>query len=287
MISDQSLKELIVFSRQGTLAKTAASLNLTEPAITHALKKLEAELQVKLFIRRQNKIYLTETGKFTARQAQTILAAKQKFIKQVHHFEQNERFVTVAANAPGPLIVLHRLADSHLLIKKQFVATNFRQMLLEKQITCLLINHPLTDQSITAVYLGTENMSVNLPQNDPLAHYPSLTYKMLAGRTIMSPQAIGFWQNIYQQQVPNGKFIYQKEDNDYSEILKYSALPFFTTNLTHLNQYWVDHLPQNRINLPLTDAIAHQKFYACFLKENARRLRPLVTKLQQQWAKVN
>ena len=39
-------------------------------------------------------------------------------------------------------------------------------------------------RDITSIYLGTENMSVNLPQNNPLANKKELSYQSLKGKTI-------------------------------------------------------------------------------------------------------
>lgn len=288
MIGSSLLQALVAFAQEGTVAKTAQRLHLTQPAVSHALKQIEAALGVKLFIRHPNRIYLNETGKFTARQAKKILLVNQDFVRRVHHFDESQRTVTIAANAPGPLIVLKSLPRmTHVLVRPKFVSRHFAKLLTESQVTCLLINRPLSNRDITNTYLGTENMSVNLPQNDPLASKRSLTYQSLSGRTIVSSRAIGFWQNIYQKQVPKGKFIYQKQNADYTQILKYSALPFFTTNLTQLDQYWQVNLPKNRLTLAISDPIAHQKFYACFLKRNKRRLAPLLQQLRAQWVKVD
>lgn len=283
MIDNRLLKTLVVFAEEGTLAKTAFRLHLTQPAITHSLKELEQELQIELFLRKPNKIYLNETGKFTARAAKKLLIANDDFVRQVKLFDQDERTITIAANAPGPLIVARALQDNHLQIRSHFIEKNFAQKLMTRQITCLLLNQPLCSRNLTSLYLGNEKMSVNLPQNDPLAHQQKLTFKMLAGKSILSTQQIGFWQKIYEKNVPHGQFIYQKENKVYSEILKYSAFPFFTTNLTKLDPYWNKSLPHNRITRPLTDAVAQQKFYACFLKRNQVRLQPFLQQMRQKW----
>ena len=87
--------------------------------------------------------------------------------------------------------------------------------------------------------------------------------------------------------IPDSKIIFQDESTDYSEILQYSVLPFFTTNLTSLDSQWGNNLPNNRSVRPLSDEVAHQKFYACYLKQNQTRLMPLIEKLQDQWNKYD
>ncbi|MDT7013742.1 transcriptional regulator [Levilactobacillus namurensis] len=103
----------------------------------------------------------------------------------------------------------------------------------------------------------------------------------------MSPQGIGFWHRIYQEQMPDAKFIYQDQSQVYSEILNYSSLPFFTTNLTNPADDWGMGLPQDRIVKPLTDKLAHQQFYAAFLTRHQERLHPLIERLQDQWDRLD
>ncbi len=55
-----------------------------------------------------------------------------------------------------------------------------------------------------------------------------------------------------------------------ARFLQYSVLPFFTTNLTSLDSQWGLNLPNNRSVRPLKDEVAHQKFYACYLKNKIK-----------------
>lgn len=287
MIEYYLLEELVTFARVGTLAKTADALGLTQPAVTHSMKKLEDQLGVKLFERKPNKIYLTETGKYTARQAKILLDDNINFTEKVHQFEKNQVTITIAANAPGPLIVLRSLNNKQIKIEDNLLQGDSENLLAEGQITCFLTNHPLEMRDITSVYLGTERMSVNLPKQSDLAKQKELSFTDLKGKTLISPANIGFWQKIYETEIPDAKLIYQNKSNEYREILNYSVLPYFTTNITRLDKTFGLNLPGNRIMIPLKDKIAQQKFYACFLRQNKKRLMPLIDELQDQWAKVD
>lgn len=131
-------------------------------------------------------------------------------------------------------------------------------------------------------------MSINLPAENELGKSKELSFKMLKGKTILSPSPIGFWTKIYHDEIPDSKIIFQDKTKEYSEILHYSVLPFFTTNLTILDtQQQKYQLPSNRIIRLLKDKIAHQKFYACYLKQNKKRVMPLIEKLQDQWSKFD
>ena len=287
MIENYLLEELVTFAKYGTVAKTAEVLGLTQPAVTHSMKKLEEDLGVTLFIRKPNKLYLSETGKYTAREAKKLIDDNLDFTKRVKQFEKDQTTLIVGVNAPGPGIVLRSLHDQNIQIVSDLVESNFENLLADHQVTCLLLNFPIEDRDITSTYLGTESMSVNLPAECNLNQYKELSFRMLKGKTILSPSPIGFWTKIYQDEIPDSKIIFQNESSEYSEILQYSVLPFFTTNLTSLDSQWGLNLPNNRSVRPLKDEVAHQKFYACYLKQNKDRVQPLIEKLQDQWSKYD
>lgn len=287
MIENYLLEELVTFAEYGTVAKTAEVLGLTQPAVTHSMKKLEEDLGVTLFIRKPNKLYLSETGKYTAREAKKLIDDNLDFTKRVKQFEKDQTTLIVGVNAPGPGIVLRSLHDQNIQIVSDLVESNFENLLADHQVTCLLLNFPTEDRDITSTYLGTESMSVNLPAECNLNQHKELSFKMLKGKTILSPSPIGFWTKIYQDEIPDSKIIFQNESSEYSEILQYSILPFFTTNLTSLDSQWGLNLPNNRSVRPLKDEVAHQKFYARYLKQNKDRVQPLIEKLQDQWGKYD
>ncbi|MCH4004875.1 LysR family transcriptional regulator [Lactobacillus crispatus] len=287
MIENYLLEELVAYAKYGTIAKTAEFLGLTQPAVTHSMKKLEEELGVKLFIRKPNKLYLSETGKYTARKAKKLINDNLDFTKKVKQFDKDQTTLAVGFNAPGPGIVLRSLHDKNIQIKNNLVENNFEKLLSEHQLTCVLINFPIEDRDITSTYLGTESMSVNLQSECKLNKNKELSFKKLKGKTILSPSPIGFWAKIYHDEIPNSKIIFQNKSTEYSEILQYSVLPFFTTNLTSLDSQWGNNLPNNRTVRPLSDEVAHQKFYAVYLKRNKNRVMPLIEKLQDQWSKYD
>ncbi|KRN99299.1 LysR family transcriptional regulator [Companilactobacillus kimchiensis] len=287
MIDFYLLEALVTFDEYGTLAKAAEHLGVTQPALTHALKNLEEKLSVQLFDRKPNRLYLTDTGKYAVQQAKRVIAANYKFTDKVKLFEQNQSTITIGANAPGPLIVIRSLHLENLVVQDEHVQQDFEKVLTEEQLTCLLTNEPLNTTEINSIFLGSERMAVNLTSDNNLAKIESLKFADLAGNTFLCPQEIGFWKDIYESQIPNGKFIYQDQSAEYKELLNFSSLPFFTTNLTKLDPNWGDNLPNNRVFKPLTDVSANQTFYISFLKRNQNRLKSLIQKAQDQWSTVD
>ena len=74
MLERQHLEILDILRREGTLARVADELHLTQPTITHAIRKLEGELGVSLWRRRGRGVELTQAGDLLAHRSARILA---------------------------------------------------------------------------------------------------------------------------------------------------------------------------------------------------------------------
>jgi DNA-binding transcriptional LysR family regulator len=69
------LRAFYLVGKHGSLVKAANYLKLTSPAISIQLKKLEAELMVKIFERYPNKLGLTEKGRVLLREVNHVFEA--------------------------------------------------------------------------------------------------------------------------------------------------------------------------------------------------------------------
>lgn len=63
--------------------------------------------------------------------------------------------------------------------------------------------------------------------------------------------------------MPKSKFLRQ-ERNDIYELIKESNIPSFVTNIT------MKFYSNDRVNVPITDPIATQTFYALFKEKNRK-----------------
>lgn len=76
------LKVFVKIAETGSFTKAGQALNMTQPAVSHAISAIEAELDVKLIIRdRRNGLMLTDTGK-------QILVHIREVLKGIEKVEQ-------------------------------------------------------------------------------------------------------------------------------------------------------------------------------------------------------
>jgi LysR family hca operon transcriptional activator len=74
----------------GSFNRAAASLNLTQPALSRQVKDLEDELTVRLFVRAKNAVTLTDAGKLFYEDARELLARSEQAIRRVRAESRNE-----------------------------------------------------------------------------------------------------------------------------------------------------------------------------------------------------
>ena len=71
------LRYLVALAESGHFRKAAEQCNVSQPTLSIAIKKLEAELGVCLFERARHKVATTPTGELIVEQARTVLRETQ------------------------------------------------------------------------------------------------------------------------------------------------------------------------------------------------------------------
>ncbi|MBC8577622.1 LysR family transcriptional regulator [Oscillospiraceae bacterium BX1] len=74
----RSLQYFLMVAREENITKAANLLHLTQPTLSRSIMQLEEELGVKLFIRSNHNIILTEDGMLLKRRAQELVSLAEK-----------------------------------------------------------------------------------------------------------------------------------------------------------------------------------------------------------------
>ena len=67
------LRQLVCIAENGTISKAAEILNISQPALSRSMQKMEEELGVELFTHTGNRVTLNRNGKLAVRHARKIL----------------------------------------------------------------------------------------------------------------------------------------------------------------------------------------------------------------------
>lgn len=289
MIENYLLEELVAFAQTGTLAKTAATLNITQPTVTRGMQKLETDWDVRLFDRQPNRLSLTPAGELAAKEAASLLAANHQAVERVRNFERSQSIFAIAATIPGPLIALRHI-QSELPKNTRLSAASQPE---DQVITGLnnndyllgFSNHPLSTETIDSQLIGTEHLAINLNQFMFQANQATITFAELKDLSFVVPSDIGPWRKIIQANIPNAKFFYQEERAAMAEITKYADFPYFSTNISEFDMIAPQQTPPNdsRVCLPISDAAAQMSVYAIYLRSERDRVQPVISQLKAVW----
>jgi len=285
MIDDYLLEALVAFAKYGTLSATAEHLMVTQPTVTRGMQKLENELGVTLFKRTPNRISLTETGQLAAKEAEKLLEAKQAFIEHIQDFEKHSGNIRLGSVAPGPLYIAEDVASEHISIDNDLLSENeVIAKLLSQDYQLIFTHQEIQTDDIESLYVGTESLRVNSDAMVVPANKTETTFQEMAGFSFVVLRDIGIWQQIIEDNIPNAKFIYQDEVDDFNEIRRYSSLPYFTTNITQLTRESQVH--NRRLEMLITDETAQIDFYLAYLKTNKSQFKEEIDAIQTAWANL-
>ena len=187
------LKYIVAVAREKHFGKGADACHVSQPTLSVAIKKLEEELQVKLFERNANEITVTPLGEEIIRQAQSVL-------------EQAEQIKDIAKRGKDPLAGSLRLGVIYTIgpyllpdLVRQMIATlpqmplmlqeNFTVKLLEElrngEIDCAILAEPFPDTSLAIAPLYDEPFVAAVPSNHPLAARSSITAEEMKKETML------------------------------------------------------------------------------------------------------
>lgn len=90
-VSLRNLKLVNVIVKEGSVTKAAEKLFLSQPALSHQLKKLEEEIGLKVFNRRNKKLILTEVGQVLFANSEKMLASMNQLNSELDEIKKGKK----------------------------------------------------------------------------------------------------------------------------------------------------------------------------------------------------
>lgn len=183
------IRYFLAVERLKNFSRAAEFCNITQPALTRAIQKLEEEVGGRLFLRRPGRVELTELG----RKLLPRLEAAQNEVRQaqneaaflVNQLKQRLRLGIMCTIGPESLVgLLDRLRaampdlELHLIESR---GTSIVQALDADEIDVALVGLPRYSDQLEAMPLFTEPYVLALPRDHRLASRPSVLLSELDG----------------------------------------------------------------------------------------------------------
>ncbi len=187
------LKYIVAVAREKHFGKAAEACHVSQPTLSLAIKKLEEELEVKLFERTAGEVTVTPLGEEIVRQAQSVLEQAAE-IREIAKRGKDPLAGPVRLGVIytiGPYIlpdlvrqIITDLPQMPLMLQENFTV-KLLEMLRNGEIDCAILAEPFPDTGLAVAPLYDETFLAALPVSHPLASQPSITADQLKSETML------------------------------------------------------------------------------------------------------
>jgi LysR family hydrogen peroxide-inducible transcriptional activator len=187
------LKYIVAVAREKHFGKAAEACFVSQPTLSVAIKKLEDELEVKLFERSANEVTVTPLGEDIVRQAQSVLeqAAAIKEIARRGKDPLAGPLTLGVIYTIGPYLLpdlvrqtISRTPQMPLMLQENFTV-KLLEMLRTGDIDCAIIAEPFPDTGLAVAPLYDEPFLAAVPSTHPLAARDTVTSEELKSETML------------------------------------------------------------------------------------------------------
>jgi LysR family hydrogen peroxide-inducible transcriptional activator len=187
------LRYIVAVARERHFGRAAEACFVSQPTLSVAVKKLEDELDVKLFERGSAEITVTPLGEEIIRQAQAVLEQAQA-IKEIAKRGKDPlagalRLGVIYTIGPYLLPDLVRSAIANVPQMPLMLQENFTVKLLEMlragELDCAILAEPFMDTNLAMAPLYDEPFMVAVPRNHPLALRDKISAEELKRETML------------------------------------------------------------------------------------------------------
>ena len=210
------LNYFLAVAREENFTRAARQLHLTQPTLSRQIADLEQELGVKLFVRSNHNIILTEDGMILKRRAQEILSLADKTKRDF--LQKDEALSGIISIGSGEFRSTEYLAKIIAEFRKMYPnvkyeiysgnANNIRDYIERGLLDIGLMSEPIDMRKYHFVNMPVqEQWGVFAPKDSSLSEKESISPEDLIGMSIVTATGdfnqsrIGKWLGDYKDQV--------------------------------------------------------------------------------------
>jgi LysR family hydrogen peroxide-inducible transcriptional activator len=187
------LRYIVAVARERHFGRAAEACHVSQPTLSVAIKKLEEELDVKLFERGGNEVSVTPLGEAIVRQAQQVLE-QASAIKEIAKRGKDPLAGPLKLGiiyTIGPYLLPElvrqtiRLTPQMPLMLHENFTIKLLEMLRAGELDCAIMAEPFPDTGLAIAPLYDEPFMTVVPKSHPLAKRKSVTAEELKNETML------------------------------------------------------------------------------------------------------
>ena len=187
------LKYIVAVAREKHFGKAAEACFVSQPTLSVAVKKLEEELEVKLFERSANEVSVTALGEEIVRQAQSLLEQASS-IKEIAKRGKDPLAGPLKLGVIytiGPYLLpdlvrqmIRKTPQMPLMLQENFTV-KLLEMLRTGEIDCAILAEPFPDTGLAIAPLYDEPFFAAVPVSHALAKLSKISSEVLKQETML------------------------------------------------------------------------------------------------------
>jgi LysR family transcriptional regulator, hydrogen peroxide-inducible genes activator len=187
------LRYIVAVARERHFGRAAEACFVSQPTLSVAIKKLEEELDVKLFERGGSEVSVTPLGEQIVRQAQIVIeqAGQIKEIAKAGKDPLTGPLKLGIIYTIGPYLLpelvrqaIERTPQMPLMLQENFTI-KLLDMLRTGELDCAIMAEPFPDAGLAVAPLYDEPFCVAVPRQHPLAQRVSISSEALKAETML------------------------------------------------------------------------------------------------------
>jgi len=187
------LRYIVAVARERHFGRAAEACFVSQPTLSVAIKKLEEELDVRIFERGANEIKVTPLGEDIVRQAQSVIEQASA----IHEIAKRGKdplagalrlglIYTIAPYLLPELVknVIEQYPQMPLMLQENFTV-KLLEMLRTGELDCAIMAEPFPDTGLAVAPLYDEDFMIAVPASHPFAGRESVSAEELKSETML------------------------------------------------------------------------------------------------------
>lgn len=275
-----ALRYFIEVAEHESVSKAAAKLNISQPAVSMMIKKLEGELEAQLFERSANRIHLNKAGEAALVQAKAIIQKIEEMKRTVSEAAQTIESISIGFADPGVMwYCMPRLEVAYpdIKIKGELYDGPEPVRQLDDQRYDIMVSpeSPEENDIIVEPFLE-EHVFLSVPEGNSLEDRKSIRLDEIPAQPILYPEIGGHFLHVFERIISERKLPVTLVKNPMeltSHLIR--STNFLTTTSTLSMELRNDG--KGRKLIPFAEDELNIRYNLIFYRRNAKKAKALET----------
>ena len=203
---DQKLQTLLTLATRLNYTKTAEELNLTQPAVTHHIKQLEWEYDIKIFVKDGKRLAITPDGELLVKYANKVAGLENALMKELADKKAHKKRFTVGITSTIGEYLLPMLFSQycreHTSTILNIYTSNVSHIMAKMnhyEIDWAVLAHTPSSEDYAVILLDTDYLCLAVSSEHPFAKRESVSLEELKREPFILPYANSSVRILWEQ----------------------------------------------------------------------------------------